>query len=345
MFLLWIPIHAFLAIFAKSKNHLELKLSKNIQSTAKKVLQQESEAIFQLIESIDSDFEACVEYLMNIPGRIVFTGIGKSAIIAQKIVASMNSTGTPALFMHAADAIHGDLGMIKAGDAVICISKSGDTPEIKVLVPLIKRLGVGLIAMVSNKKSYLASQSDFVLHALADQEADVLNLAPTTSTTVALALGDALMVCLLECRGFTAQDFAKYHPGGALGKRLYLKVADVYPQHEFPVILPSASIQEAIHEISSKRLGATAVVDSKGNLVGIITDGDVRRMLERSTDWAGIQITDMMNPSPKTIESEAFATEALAIMQAKNITQLVVMAQKKAVGFIHLHDLLKEGIV
>lgn len=345
MFLLWIPIHAFLAIFAKSKNHLELKLSKNIQSTAKKVLQQESEAIFQLIESIDSDFEACVEYLMNIPGRIVFTGIGKSAIIAQKIVASMNSTGTPALFMHAADAIHGDLGMIQAGDAVICISKSGDTPEIKVLVPLIKRLGVGLIAMVSNKKSYLASQSDFVLHALADQEADVLNLAPTTSTTVALALGDALMVCLLECRGFTAQDFAKYHPGGALGKRLYLKVADVYPQHEFPVILLSASIQEAIHEISSKRLGATAVVDSKGNLVGIITDGDVRRMLERSTDWAGIQITDMMNPSPKTIESEAFATEALAIMQAKNITQLVVMAQKKAVGFIHLHDLLKEGIV
>lgn len=345
MFLLWIPNHAFLAIFAKSKNHLELKLSKNIQSTAKKVLQQESEAIFQLIKSIDSDFEACVEYLMNIPGRIVFTGIGKSAIIAQKIVASMNSTGTPALFMHAADAIHGDLGMIQAGDAVICISKSGDTPEIKVLVPLIKRLGVGLIAMVSNKKSYLASQSDFVLHALADQEADVLNLAPTTSTTVALALGDALMVCLLECRGFTAQDFAKYHPGGALGKRLYLKVADVYPQHEFPVILPSASIQEAIHEISSKRLGATAVVDSKGNLVGIITDGDVRRMLERSTDWAGIQITDMMNPSPKTIESEAFATEALAIMQAKNITQLVVMAQKKAVGFIHLHDLLKEGIV
>lgn len=345
MFLLWIPIHAFLAIFAKSKNHLELKLSKNIQSTAKKVLQQESEAIFQLIESIDSDFEACVEYLMNIPGRIVFTGIGKSAIVAQKIVASMNSTGTPALFMHAADAIHGDLGMIQSGDAVICISKSGDTPEIKVLVPLIKRLGVGLIAMVSNKKSYLASQSDFVLHALADQEADVLNLAPTTSTTVALALGDALMVCLLECRGFTAQDFAKYHPGGALGKRLYLKVADVYPQHEFPVILLSASIQEAIHEISSKRLGATAVVDSKGNLVGIITDGDVRRMLERSTDWAGIQITDMMNPSPKTIESEAFATEALAIMQAKNITQLVVMAQKKAVGFIHLHDLLKEGIV
>jgi arabinose-5-phosphate isomerase len=247
--------------------------------------------------------------------------------------------------MHAADAIHGDLGMIQIGDAVVCISKSGDTPEIKVLIPLIKRLGVALIAMVSNKKSYLAAQSDFVLHALAEQEADVLNLAPTTSTTVALALGDALTVCLLECRGFTAQDFAKYHPGGALGKRLYLKVGDLYPLHEFPVILPSASIQEAIHEISSKRVGATAVVDVQGDLVGIITDGDVRRMLERSTDWATIQIADMMNTSPKTIDAEAFATEALASMQSNNITQLVVTAQKKAVGFIHLHDLLKEGIV
>ena len=235
--------------------------------------------------------------------------------------------------------------MIQTGDAVVCISKSGDTPEIKVLVPLIKRLGVALIAMVSNKKSYLAAQSDFVLHALAEQEADVLNLAPTTSTTAALALGDALTVCLLECRGFTAQDFAKYHPGGALGKRLYLKVGDLYPLHEFPVILPSASIQDAIHEISSKRLGATAVVDVRGDLVGIITDGDVRRMLERSTDWATIQITDMMNTSPKTIDAEAFATEALARMQSNNITQLVVTAQKKAVGFIHLHDLLKEGIV
>jgi arabinose-5-phosphate isomerase len=194
---------------------LTLKLSKNIQSTAKKVLTQEAEAILQVSAGINSDFEACVEHLLSIPGRIVFTGIGKSAIIAQKIVATMNSTGTPALFMHAADAIHGDLGMIQDGDAVICISKSGDTPEIKVLVPLIKRLQVKLIAMVSNKNSYLGQQSDYILHALAEQEADLLNLAPTTSTTVALALGDALAVCLLECKGFTAQDFAKYHPGGA----------------------------------------------------------------------------------------------------------------------------------
>jgi arabinose-5-phosphate isomerase len=321
-----------------------LKLSKNIQSTAKKVLTQEAKAILHVSQAIDSEFEACVEHLLARPGRIVFTGIGKSAIIAQKIVATMNSTGTPALFMHAADAIHGDLGMIQSGDSVICISKSGDTPEIKVLVPLIKRLDVSLIAMVSNRESYLGQQANYILHALAEQEADLMNLAPTTSTTVALALGDALAVCLLECKGFTAQDFAKYHPGGALGKRMYLKVSDLYPQHDFPSIVPSATIKEAIHEISSKRLGATAVVED-GELLGIITDGDVRRMLETQTDWSAIQVIDMMNRTPKTIDSEAYATEALAIMQSLNITQLIVVANKKAVGFVHLHDLLKEGIV
>jgi arabinose-5-phosphate isomerase len=324
---------------------LTLKLSKNIQSTAKKVLSQEAEAILRVSDGIDYEFEACVEHLLASKGRIVFTGIGKSAIIAQKIVATMNSTGTPALFMHAADAIHGDLGMIQDGDSVICISKSGDTPEIKVLVPLIKRTGVSLIAMVSNKQSYLGQQADFILHALAEQEADLMNLAPTTSTTVALALGDALAVCLLECKGFTAQDFAKYHPGGALGKRMYLKVSDIYPQHEFPVITPNSSIQEAIHEISSKRLGATAIVGENNQLVGIITDGDVRRMLEKQSNWSEIQLADMMNRTPKTIEADAFATEALAIMQTLNITQLVVTENKKAVGFVHLHDLLKEGIV
>jgi arabinose-5-phosphate isomerase len=321
-----------------------LKLSKNIQSTAKKVLTQEAEAILLVSQAIDSEFEACVEHLLARPGRIVFTGIGKSAIIAQKIVATMNSTGTPALFMHAADAIHGDLGMIQSGDSVICISKSGDTPEIKVLVPLIKRLGVSLIAMVSNRESYLGQQANYILHALAEQEADLMNLAPTTSTTVALALGDALAVCLLECKGFTAQDFAKYHPGGALGKRMYLKVSDLYPQHDFPSIAPTATIKEAIHEISSKRLGATAVVEGD-ELLGIITDGDVRRMLEKQADWSAIQIMDMMNRNPKTIDSEAYATEALAIMQSLNITQLIVVANKKAVGFVHIHDLLKEGIV
>lgn len=321
-----------------------MKLSKNIQSTAKKVLTQEAEAILLVSQAIDSEFEACVAHLLARPGRIVFTGIGKSAIIAQKIVATMNSTGTPALFMHAADAIHGDLGMIQSGDSVICISKSGDTPEIKVLVPLIKRLDVSLIAMVSNRESYLGQQANYILHALAEQEADLMNLAPTTSTTVALALGDALAVCLLECKGFTAQDFAKYHPGGALGKRMYLKVSDLYPQHDFPSIAPTATIKEAIHEISSKRLGATAVVEGD-ELLGIITDGDVRRMLEKQADWSAIQIMDMMNRNPKTIDSEAYATEALAIMQSLNITQLIVVANKKAVGFVHIHDLLKEGIV
>ncbi|WP_395783076.1 SIS domain-containing protein [Aquirufa sp.] len=321
-----------------------MKLSKNIQSTAKKVLTQEAKAILHVSQAIDSEFEACVEHLLARPGRIVFTGIGKSAIIAQKIVATMNSTGTPALFMHAADAIHGDLGMIQSGDSVICISKSGDTPEIKVLVPLIKRLDVSLIAMVSNRESYLGQQANYILHAFAEQEADLMNLAPTTSTTVALALGDALAVCLLECKGFTAQDFAKYHPGGALGKRMYLKVSDLYPQHDFPSIVSAATIKEAIHEISSKRLGATAVVEG-GELLGIITDGDVRRMLETQADWSAIQVIDMMNRTPKTIDSDAYATEALAIMQSLNITQLIVLANKKAVGFVHIHDLLKEGIV
>lgn len=325
-------------------NH-KLKLNKNIQTTAKKVLRQEAQAILELSDGINADFEACVQFLLGISGRLVWTGIGKSAIIAQKIVATLNSTGTPSLFMHAADAIHGDLGMIQAGDVVCCISKSGDTPEIKVLVPLVKRLRVPLLAMVSNADSYLAKQADYVLLAPAAQEADTLNLAPTTSTTLALALGDALAVCLLECRGFSAQDFAKYHPGGALGKRLYLKVSDLYPQHEFPHIALNASIKEAIHEISSKRLGATAVLDSHGTLCGILTDGDLRRALERHQDWHALHVPDIMNAQPKTIDADAYATEAMALMQQNNITQLVVMQAGQALGFVHLHDLLKEGIV
>lgn len=326
------------------QNFFILKLNKNIESIAKKILQEEAEAILKLKDLIDSQFVACVEHLLSQRGRIVFTGIGKSAIIAQKIVATLNSTGTPAIFMHAADAIHGDLGMIQSEDSVVCISKSGDTPEIKVLVPLIKRLGVPLIAMVSNPTSFLGKQADYVLHAYAEREADGLNLAPTTSTTVALALGDALAVCLLEARGFSSKDFAKYHPGGALGKRLYLKVSDIYPHHQFPCIAPNASIKEAIHEISSKRLGATTVMDGS-TLLGIITDGDVRRMLEKFSDWSNLNVQEMMNTNPQTIDADAFATEALAIMQSKNITQLVVLENNIAVGFVHLHDLLKEGIV
>lgn len=322
-----------------------MKLVKNIQSTAKKVLEEEANAILKIIPSIDSSFESCVNHLLMAKGRFVITGIGKSAIIAQKIVATLNSTGTPALFMHAADAIHGDLGMIQDEDTVMCISKSGDTPEIKVLVPLIKRTGVKLIAMVSNPSSYLGKNADFILHALAEKEADILNLAPTTSTTVALALGDALAVCLLECRGFNSQDFAKYHPGGALGKKLYLKVSDIYPNHELPIVFEHSNIKEAILEISSKRLGATAVVDSKQELAGIITDGDVRRMLNVHDNLTGLTAKDIMTVAPKSIEPDAFAVEALQIMQERNITQLIVVENNKPLGFIHLHDLLKEGLV
>jgi arabinose-5-phosphate isomerase len=322
-----------------------LKLIKNIQSTAKKVLEDEANSILKIVPLIDSEFESCVNHLLNSSGRLVITGIGKSAIIAQKIVATLNSTGTPSLFMHAADAIHGDLGMIQEGDTVMCISRSGDTPEIKVLVPLIKRTGTKLIAMVSNPSSYLGKNADFILHALAEREADSLNLAPTISTTVALALGDALAVCLIECRGFNSKDFAKYHPGGALGKKLYLKVSDIYPNHELPIVKENSTVKEAIMEISSKRLGATAVLKENGELAGIITDGDVRRMLNQYDSFAGLTAKDIMTINPKAISPDAYAVEALQIMQEKNITQLVVIQDNKPLGFVHLHDLLKEGLV
>jgi arabinose-5-phosphate isomerase len=322
-----------------------LKLIKNIQSTAKKVLEDEANSILKIIPLIDSEFESCVNHLLSSSGRFVITGIGKSAIIAQKIVATLNSTGTPSLFMHAADAIHGDLGMIQQGDTVMCISRSGDTPEIKVLVPLIKRTGTKLIAMVSNPSSYLGKNADFILHALAEREADSLNLAPTISTTVALALGDALAVCLIECRGFNSKDFAKYHPGGALGKKLYLKVSDIYPNHELPTVKENSTVKEAIIEISSKRLGATAVLKENDELAGIITDGDVRRMLNQYDNFAGLLAKDIMTISPKAVSPDAYAVEALQIMQEKNITQLVVVQNNKPLGFVHLHDLLKEGLV
>lgn len=318
---------------------------KNIQSTAKKVLEDEANSILKIIPLIDSEFESCVNHLLNSSGRLVITGIGKSAIIAQKIVATLNSTGTPALFMHAADAIHGDLGMIQQGDNVLCISRSGDTPEIKMLVPLIKRTGTKLIAMVSNPSSYLGKNADFVLHALAEREADSLNLAPTISTTVALALGDALAVCLLECRGFDSKDFAKYHPGGALGKKLYLKVSDIYPNHELPTVYENSTVKDVIIEISSKRLGATAVLKVNGELAGIITDGDVRRMLNQYDNFAELTARNIMTLSPKMVSPDAYAVEALQIMQEKNITQLVVVQKNKPLGFIHLHDLLKEGLI
>lgn len=323
---------------------MDTKLEKKIQSVAKKVLQDEAEAILSLKSYINEDFEACVEAILFSKGRLIITGIGKSAIIGQKIVATMNSTGTPAIFMHAADAIHGDLGMIQDDDMVLCISKSGDTPEIKVLVPLLKRYRNQLIAMVSNIDSYLAKNADFVLNAHVEREACPLNLAPTTSTTVALALGDALAMCLLEARDFTSRDFAKYHPGGSLGKKLYLKVRDIYPHNAIPKVAENADIQTVILEMTSKRLGATAVINEKDELLGIVTDGDLRRMLRDQKDFSTLQAKNIMNATPKVVSAEEYAASALAIMQEKSITQLVVVEGKRLLGFVHLHDLLKEGL-
>lgn len=322
-----------------------MNLAKNIRNTATRVLQNEANAILNLVDFIDGDFEACVEKILSANGRVVITGVGKSAIIANKIVATLNSTGTPALFMHAADAIHGDLGMIQENDIVVCISKSGNTPEIKVLVPLLKKLGSVLVALVSNTNSYLADQADYVLNATIGEEACPHNLAPTTSTTAHLALGDALAVCLLEARGFTSDDFAKYHPGGSLGKQLYLKVADVLSKGMIPVVSEDAGLTEVIIEISGKRLGATAVNDSKGNLTGIITDGDLRRMLEKTLDIQALKAKDIMTVKPKTISKDEFAIRALNLMRNHNITQLVAMDGEKIAGFVHIHDLMKEGIV
>ena len=321
-----------------------LNLIKNIKTIAQNVLINEANAINKLVDFIDDDFEQCVKQILETKGRVVITGIGKSAIIAQKIVATLNSTGTPALFLHAADAIHGDLGMVQSDDFVICLSKSGNTPEIKVLVPLLKRRGYKLAGLVSNVDSYLAKQADYVLNATIDLEACPNNLAPTTSTTAHLALGDALAVCLLEAREFTSADFAKYHPGGSLGKQLYLKVQDVIKQNEVPKVGLEASFQEVIVEISAKRLGATAVVTEAGDLAGIITDGDLRRLMEKGGDLQKVLAKDFMSTSPIILEGEEYAVKALEIMQEKNITHIVAVDEKKPIGFVHLHDLLKEGI-
>jgi arabinose-5-phosphate isomerase len=322
-----------------------LNILKNIREIAKKVLINESRAVENLIHFIDNDFEACVREILSCKGRVVITGVGKSAIIANKIVATLNSTGTPALFMHAADAIHGDLGMIQREDIVMCISKSGNTPEIKVLVPLLKRRGSRLVALVSNKDSYLALQSDYVLNASIQEEACPHNLAPTTSTTAHLALGDALAVCLLELRNFSSDDFAQFHPGGALGKQLYLKVEDVYVHNQVPLVKADTPLRDVILEISSKRLGATAVVEGDRQLLGIITDGDLRRMLQKESNIASIKAADIMTRTPRCIDKSEFAVKALQLMQENSITQLVVMDGTQVAGFVHLHDLLKEGIV
>jgi arabinose-5-phosphate isomerase len=326
---------------------INLIKDKKLTHIAKKVLLQEAAALQKISDLLDERFEKCVEAILQLKGRVVITGVGKSAIIANKIVATLNSTGTPALFMHAADAIHGDLGMVQQDDLIICISKSGNTPEIKVLVPLLKRSGAQLAALVCNTDSYLARQADFVLNATIDQEACPNNLAPTTSTTVHMALGDALAVCLVEARGFTSQDFARLHPGGSLGKQLYLRVSDIYPDNEKPVVFEEDSLEKVIMEISSKRLGATAVLNADGALQGVITDGDLRRMLERKEDFTKLKAKDLMSRNPKTVCAGDYAVKALNVMQANNISQLIVLDEKelKVVGFVHIHNLMKEGII
>lgn len=312
--------------------------------TARQTIEMEAKSILNLSTLIDDNFAYAVDLIFNSKGRVVITGIGKSAIIASKIVATLNSTGTPAIFMHAADAIHGDLGLILKDDVVICISKSGNTPEIKVLVPLIKSANNKMIAITGNTASFLGQQADFVLNAYVEKEACPNNLAPTTSTTAQLVLGDALAVCLLEKRGFSSNDFAKYHPGGALGKKLYLRVHDISSVNQKPKVNTDASIKDVIVEISEKLLGVTAVVENN-TIVGVITDGDLRRMLSKTDDFSALTAKDIMSKNPKRIASDAMAIDAKEIMEDFGITQLLVEDHGNYEGVIHLHDLVKEGII
>ena len=316
----------------------------SIINIAKQTIESESKAILNLSNLIDDDFADAVTLIYNSKGRVIITGIGKSAIIASKIVATLNSTGTPAIFMHAADAIHGDLGLILAEDVVICISKSGNTPEIKVLIPLIKRTKNKIIAITGNTDSFLGQHADYILNAYVEKEACPNNLAPTTSTTAQLVIGDALAVCLLELRGFSSNDFAKYHPGGALGKKLYLRVQDISSVNEKPKVTASTPIKDVIIEISKKMLGVTAVVEND-KIIGIITDGDLRRMLTKVDDFSKLTAKDIMGANPKRITANAMAIDALELMEAHEISQLLVEEDGAYAGVVHLHDLIKEGII
>lgn len=317
----------------------------SIKDLALQTVKLEAAAIAQLEQYINDDFVKAVELIKACRGRLVISGIGKSAVIAQKIVATFNSTGTPAIFMHAADAIHGDLGMVQQDDVVIVISKSGESPEIKVLVPLIRNFGNTLIAIVGNIESYLAKQATLVLNTTVSQEACPNNLAPTSSTTAQLVMGDALAVVLMELKGFGSDDFAKFHPGGTLGKKLYLHVSDLYVNNEKPTVKSDASLKQIIVEISKKRLGITAVVDDNNELLGVITDGDLRRMLEKHNTLDGVKASDIMTPQPRTIAPDALAVDALDQLRGFDITQLAVVHEKKYLGIIHLHDLVREGLI
>jgi arabinose-5-phosphate isomerase len=320
-------------------------MSSSIKQIALRTIGIEAQSIQGLSNFINDDFEGAVQQIASSKGRIVVSGIGKSAVIAQKIVATFNSTGTASIFMHAADAIHGDLGMIQQDDIAIIISKSGESPEIKVLVPLLKNLGNTLIAIVGNVDSYLARQSNFILNTTVDKEACPHNLAPTTSTTAQLVMGDAIAICLMELKGFSSDDFAKFHPGGMLGKKLYLRISDLYNNNEKPTVFSDQSLKEVIVEITRKRLGATAVIDKNENLLGVITDGDLRRMLEKNHLSDQVQAKDIMTKDPKTIEPDELAVNALDLMRKNEISQLLVAKDKKYLGMVHLHDLLREGFI
>lgn len=321
-----------------------MKTKASIISSAKETIKLEGQSILNLSNLIDNDFAEAVELIYNSKGRVIITGIGKSAIIATKIVATLNSTGTPAVFMHAADAIHGDLGLILQDDVVICISKSGNTPEIKVLVPLIKNAKNKMIAITGNKDSFLGQQADFVLNAFVEKEACPNNLAPTTSTTAQLVLGDALAVSLLELRGFSSKDFAKYHPGGALGKKLYLRVQDISSVNQKPEVTLDTNIKQVIVEISEKMLGVTAVTENN-KIVGIITDGDLRRMLSKVDNFSDLTAKDIMSANPKRIEEDAMAIDAMEVLETYGISQLLVQKDGKYAGVVHIHDLIREGIL
>ncbi|MEO5675036.1 MAG: KpsF/GutQ family sugar-phosphate isomerase [Chitinophagales bacterium] len=317
---------------------------KSLLDSAAQTLETEAASLLELKQSLNADFPAVIRKIFSSKGRVIISGIGKSALIAQKIVATFNSTGTPAMFMHAADAIHGDLGMVQSGDVVMCISKSGDTPEIKLLVPLVKNNNNPLIGMVGNIKSYLASHADLILNTTVSKEACPNNLAPTSSSIAQAAMGDAVAICLLKLRGFSPADFAKFHPGGILGKQLYLKVSDLAMQHPKPRVYENDSIYKVILEITSNRLGATTVLNSAGKVVGIITDGDLRRSMENPV-YQKLKAKEIMGRNPKTIATHELALNALELMRTNKITQVIVMNKNTYAGMVHVHDLLKEGLV
>ena len=316
----------------------------SIINIAKQTIETQSKSILHLSSLVNDDFANAVQLIYQSTGRVIITGIGKSAIIASKIVATLNSTGTPAVFMHAADAIHGDLGLILEHDIVICLSKSGNTPEIKVLIPLIKRAKNKIIAITGNKESFLGQHADFILNAYVEKEVCPNNLAPTTSTTAQLVIGDALAICLLELRGFSSSDFAKYHPGGALGKKLYLLVNDISSVNQKPKVEANTNIKDVIIEITEKMLGVTAVVENN-KIIGIITDGDLRRMLTKVDDFSKLTAKDIMGSNPKRIDASKMAIDALEIMEQFEISQLLVEENGVYAGVVHLHDLIKEGII